>query len=257
MTKMSFISNLERKLVHSFYLLPPDIHERQRFIASKIFRNQTILDVGGEQAILQKIAKAKDYYQVNIADEINQSPKYLKNQHSKDRVKSLYYDGKKLPFKNQSFDVVVCVDVLEHVAKKDRMSLIKEMLRVSRKKLICSAPMGTKEHITAEKELYQAVSDKKQVAFLQDHIKHGLPSPTELEKWQDSFDAELIFSGDCRWSNFLYKLQVSQLKIKGLSHLYFFFKLIFYALCNVFLYPFLFRKKYSAYTNRFYLMINK
>jgi len=97
MTKMSFISNLERKLVHIFYLLPPDIHERQRFIASKISRKQKILDVGGEQAILQKIARAKDYYQVNIADEINQSPKYLKN-----NIKSLYYDGKELPFKNES-----------------------------------------------------------------------------------------------------------------------------------------------------------
>ena len=149
MTRMSFIATIERKLVHSFYLLPPDIHERQRFIANKIPNHQTVLDVGGEQPILAKIAKTKDYCQINIAEEINQSPKYLK-----DNVKSLYYDGKKLPFKNDSFEVVVCVDVLEHIPQQDRLNFIKEMLRVARKQLICSAPLGTQEHIAVEKKTF-------------------------------------------------------------------------------------------------------
>jgi len=249
---MTFISTIERKLVHSFYFLPPDIHERQRFIASQIPRHMKILDVGGEQPILQKITRAKDYYQINIADEINQSPTYLTA-----HVKSLYYDGKKLPFSDRSFEVVVCVDVLEHVPQQDRLNFIKEMLRVTKKQLICSAPLGTKKHIAGEKELYQAVEDKTQVAFLKDHLKHGLPSPLEIKNWRNRFQAELMFSGDYRWSNFLYKLQLSQIAIAGVNHLYFFFKLFFYALCNVFIYPFLFKKKHSAYTNRFYLLINK
>ena len=48
------------------------------------------------------------------------------------------FDGYNLPFPDNSFDVVTCVDVIEHVEDFNR--LIKEMLRVSRKGIFLSTP---------------------------------------------------------------------------------------------------------------------
>jgi ubiquinone/menaquinone biosynthesis C-methylase UbiE len=61
------------------------------------------------------------------------------------RLKILYiFDGYNLPFSDDSFDIVTCVDVIEHV--EDYTRLIKEMLRVSRKGVFLSTPNRRPEY---------------------------------------------------------------------------------------------------------------
>lgn len=48
------------------------------------------------------------------------------------------YDGKKIPFEDESFDIVTCVDVLEHV--RDYETFLTELLRVSRRGVFISTP---------------------------------------------------------------------------------------------------------------------
>ncbi len=48
------------------------------------------------------------------------------------------YDGYHIPFSSSSFDVIVCVDVIEHVP--DYMRLINEMIRVSSRAVLLSTP---------------------------------------------------------------------------------------------------------------------
>ena len=61
------------------------------------------------------------------------------------RLKSLgIYDGYHLAFPDNHFDVVTCVDVLEHV--EDYHRLIDEMLRVSRKGVFISTPNKRPEY---------------------------------------------------------------------------------------------------------------
>lgn len=54
------------------------------------------------------------------------------------------FDGYNLPFSDDTFDVVTCVDVIEHVEDYNR--LIKEMLRVSRKGVFLSTPNRRPEY---------------------------------------------------------------------------------------------------------------
>jgi ubiquinone/menaquinone biosynthesis C-methylase UbiE len=54
------------------------------------------------------------------------------------------YDGYTLPFSDNFFDVVTCVDVIEHV--EDFNQLIKEMLRVSRKGVFLGTPNRRPEY---------------------------------------------------------------------------------------------------------------
>jgi ubiquinone/menaquinone biosynthesis C-methylase UbiE len=61
------------------------------------------------------------------------------------RVSALsLYNGYDLNFENEEFDVVTCVDVLEHVEDYDRF--LDELLRVSRKGVFISTPNRRPEH---------------------------------------------------------------------------------------------------------------
>lgn len=54
------------------------------------------------------------------------------------------YDGHHLPFENEQFDVLTCVDVLEHVEDYD--TFVQEMLRVTRKGVLISTPNRRPEY---------------------------------------------------------------------------------------------------------------
>jgi SAM-dependent methyltransferase len=51
-------------------------------------------------------------------------------------------DVRYLPFADRSFDIVICLEVLEHLEKTDGEKLLKELERVAAKQLILSTPMG-------------------------------------------------------------------------------------------------------------------
>ena len=59
-----------------------------------------------------------------------------------DRLES--YDGRSLPFRDAEFDVLTCVDVLEHVEDYD--GFLDEMLRVCRKGVFISTPNRRPEY---------------------------------------------------------------------------------------------------------------
>ncbi len=59
-----------------------------------------------------------------------------------------HYDGQSIPFDDGAFDVVTCVDVIEHVP--DFLGLIREMLRVSRRVVLISTPNRRPENTRAD-----------------------------------------------------------------------------------------------------------
>jgi ubiquinone/menaquinone biosynthesis C-methylase UbiE len=54
------------------------------------------------------------------------------------------FDGYQIPFPDETFDVVTCVDVIEHVEDYNR--LIKEMVRVSKRGVFLSTPNRRPEY---------------------------------------------------------------------------------------------------------------
>ena len=55
-----------------------------------------------------------------------------------------HYDGRTIPYDDNSFDVVTCVDVLEHVP--DYVALLQEMVRVSSRVVFVSTPNRRPEY---------------------------------------------------------------------------------------------------------------
>lgn len=55
-------------------------------------------------------------------------------------------DVRKLPFDDRSFDVVLCLQVIEHLPKEDGYAVIKELERIAKRQVIVSMPVGEMEH---------------------------------------------------------------------------------------------------------------
>ena len=88
-------------------------------------------------------------------------------------------DATNLPFSDNEFDVVISMDVLEHVPKKDRESFIKECSRVAGKSFILACPIDNNGMSTvSEKAANDTFIRFHNVdhPWLKEHFEEGLPS---------------------------------------------------------------------------------
>lgn len=98
-------------------------------------------------------------------------------------------DATKLEFANDSFDIVLSVDMLEHLPKEKRKKAIDEMVRVAKKAVVVGVPCGTLS-LVHDKQIQESYKKRfgKEFPFAEEHIKFGLPEE------EDIFDA-IRFSG--------------------------------------------------------------
>jgi SAM-dependent methyltransferase len=86
-----------------------------------------------------------------------------------------------LPFRDDAFDDVVCVDTLEHLPSSDRLRAIRELVRVARKRVIISGPAGAfAAWGDAEYAKHIAGTGGTVPPWLAEHMQHGIPSLAEL-----------------------------------------------------------------------------
>jgi len=92
--------------------------------------------------------------------------------------------GAPLPFPDQSFDVVMALEVLEHVPSDGRAALIAECRRVARHGVILCCPVADYGAADAEKVLNETVRQlaDKDEAFLLEHAQLGLPTLAEVNE---------------------------------------------------------------------------
>ncbi|MBF8277131.1 MAG: hypothetical protein HW390_2204 [Candidatus Brocadiaceae bacterium] len=80
--------------------------------------------------------------------------------------------GTSLPFADESFDITISIDTLEHVPGAERELFIKELVRTARTKVILACPFDDPLVSEMEKAIYAITKNP----FLEEHIKCGLPS---------------------------------------------------------------------------------
>jgi hypothetical protein len=93
-----------------------------------------------------------------------------------------------LPLKNNSFDVVVALDTIEHLPRSIRNLAISEMIRVSREKVILSTPLENgKEFVGRQFDLlFNAWHSQRHGAdepSTSEHLLFIEPSPDELSSY--------------------------------------------------------------------------
>jgi len=121
-----------------------------------------------------------------------------------------HFDGSTIPFADDSFDAAVSLDVLEHISPSERGRHLSELQRVAARLVVVCCPLGTNEHVKAERELAAWYRDLTGTPhrFLEEHIDTGLPTEAELRSLaaEAGLHGELRFQGEFRRANQLFRL---------------------------------------------------
>ncbi|HVZ12510.1 MAG TPA: class I SAM-dependent methyltransferase [Patescibacteria group bacterium] len=128
-TKHSSKNPIQRLLIDNFY--------RQLFKTLKPVRPVKILDVGcGEGITIVRLSRAKIGKSYEGVDNSEDAIKIGKKQYPNINIK--IGDIYKLPYKDNSFDLLICTEVLEHL--EDPAAAVKELRRVTSKYVVFSVP---------------------------------------------------------------------------------------------------------------------
>ncbi len=82
-------------------------------------------------------------------------------------------NGLKMPFPDKHFDVVVSIDALEHLPRKDRPKFLQELARVAQSKLFINFPEA--RSMDAQKAVLSVLDNK----FIREHVEYKLPTQEE------------------------------------------------------------------------------
>jgi predicted SAM-dependent methyltransferase len=88
-----------------------------------------------------------------------------------------------LPFEDKSFDVVVSVDMMEHVPAELRIACVAEMVRVAKRKVVIAVPVdkASEAHDAKLDALYEEVHGQRH-PFLVEHAENSLPSDKSMQE---------------------------------------------------------------------------
>ncbi len=128
-----------------------------------------ILDVGGSPTAWKFLAG----YQITTANlEVTEAI-------------NLQSDGARLPFSDDSFEVVITVDTLEHLPEDRRQAFVHELLRVARTHVIITGPFanGYNEFMEATLNEFLVKAFGIDHRFLQEHPQNGLPALELCQQW--------------------------------------------------------------------------
>jgi predicted TPR repeat methyltransferase len=101
---------------------------------------KTVLDVGCGTGTQMQIIDPKHK---SIATGVDIYEPYLKEVRKKKIYNNiLKQDIRHLSFKDNSFDLVICFHVIEHLTKKEGIEVIKKMEKIAKKRIVLAMPVG-------------------------------------------------------------------------------------------------------------------
>jgi O-antigen biosynthesis protein len=92
-------------------------------------------------------------------------------------------DGARLPFADDTFELVASHDTLEHVPQAARSNFLSELLRVSRRFVVVNGPVYHPQTARAERLLARFVGERStdEGRFIREHLQLGLPAREAIE----------------------------------------------------------------------------
>ena len=114
---------------------------------------KSVLDVGcGKGWIMKSINRDRRLFTTGV-DIFDPYLRECKEQHIYDEY--VLSDVRRLPFQDKSFDMVLCLEVLEHLEKQEAMEFLHQLERIGRRQIIISTPSGTCEQEAFDGDSYQ------------------------------------------------------------------------------------------------------
>ena len=117
-----------------------------------------------------------------------------------------------LPFASGSFDAVVALEVLEHIALRDRPSFLADCLRVARHGAIFTCPNGCPRVVEAERCAAAAYRDRHGVEhpYLSEHVDFGLPTEKEIREQLAELDGSFAVFDNAPLDDWLAMMVLSE-----------------------------------------------
>ena len=85
-----------------------------------------------------------------------------------------------LPFRDDAFGVVLCLDVLEHVPAAERAGFVRELARVAAERVILACPSSEAQAIDDLLVTTFQGAGTALPPWLTEHYDCGLPTPDEI-----------------------------------------------------------------------------
>jgi len=164
---------------------PFDQYQRYRAVTEilQIIKKQTgkkqlkILDVGGyfknnqgqDVVPLKEFLPEEEIFVLDIAE--SSLPHYIQG------------SATDMPLLQNTFDVVNCQDVLEHIPAKERACFLNSLFDTTKNFMLLGAPFKTENNTLSEKILFEFILKelKGRHRELEEHILNGLPEFKEVE----------------------------------------------------------------------------
>lgn len=154
-------------------------------------RTFKILEVGAnEHRNLEKFLPEDQitYLDINLPEHLKHAPNYVLG------------DATDMEFPDNQFNIVVALDVFEHIPENKRTTFVSELYRVSSDCFIITAPFFSKEVEEAEKRanaVYKSIFNEGYI-WLEEHVTNGLPDINKLTSYLESRSIEhaIISHGD-------------------------------------------------------------
>jgi ubiquinone/menaquinone biosynthesis C-methylase UbiE len=106
---------------------------------------KSVLDVGCGPSWPMKLLRQKFQYQKVVGVDLYE-PYIAKARAEGIHDEYIIGDVRKLNLPDKSFDVVICLQVIEHLEKADALEMIKNLERIAKKQVILATPIGEMYH---------------------------------------------------------------------------------------------------------------
>jgi SAM-dependent methyltransferase len=137
---------------------------------------------------------------------------------SDDRLKRVQADVTELPFADGEFDVVLALDLLEHVPAELRERALRELARVSRLRLIVGCPCG-EPALRFDRGLarwYRLLPTRSVPRWLEEHLENGFPEGAEIEAALTPFGEVELHPNEWLWSHLVISIfEATPIALRG------------------------------------------
>lgn len=113
------------------------------------------------------------YLDIQLPEELQHDPSYILG------------DATNMDFPDDEYDVIVALDVFEHIPLEKRNQFIDELYRVSSQVCIITAPFHSQQSIDAESRVNSVYKSlfKRNFIWLEEHMDNGLPNENSLKEY--------------------------------------------------------------------------
>lgn len=141
----------------------------------------TVLEVGSANVGVRGYGLVEPAWEVTALDQSFDNYGQAAEGQAPSGAKLVIGDAREMPFADGEFDVVVALDLLEHVPPADRPRVLGELGRVASRRVIAGCPAGAPALETDRRlpALYRRFRHPVP-GWLDEHFENGFPEPAEL-----------------------------------------------------------------------------